>query len=134
MGESKSSWAVDFIITIFSYVKVCYKNCVPTNDLPPKPPDVNGSKKIPTEFSLAQNYPNPFNPTTTIKFSLPSDQFVTLTISNMLGQKVIDLVKEFKAVGEYEVQFNASKLPSSVNLYRLQIGKYSAIRKMLLTK
>ncbi len=102
------------------------------DEIPPSPP--NKVQVVPTEFSLTQNYPNPFNPSTTIKFSLPSDQFVTLNVYNMLGQEMINLVREIKLAGEYEVIFNAFKLPSGIYTYRLQAGSYVETKKMLLLK
>jgi len=75
---------------------------------------------IPTEFSLEQNYPNPFNPTTTIKYQIPELSFVTLKVYDVLGSEIITLVNEEITVGSYEVDFNATSLPSGIYFYRLQ--------------
>ena len=88
----------------------------------------------PTDYRLGQNYPNPFNPSTTIRYELPRAATVSLKIFNMLGQLVATLVDEHKAAGFYQVQWNASNVPSGVYFYRLQAGVYSATRKLLLTK
>ena len=92
-------------------------------------------------YSLSQNYPNPFNPSTTIKFSLPSSSYATLIIFNALGEEVEALLdKEFTA-GTYEVEWNATGLPSGVYFYQLKIYPanggaegYVETKKMILIK
>ncbi len=88
----------------------------------------------PKEFSLSQNFPNPFNPTTKIKYWISSDGNVTLTVYNMLGEKVAELVNKVINAGVYEVNFDASKLSSGVYYYRIKTGNYSTVKKMLLMK
>ena len=61
--------------------------------------------KLPGSFALKQNYPNPFNPSTTIKYSIPSSEFVTLKVYDVLGNEVATLVNEEKPAGSYEVVF-----------------------------
>ncbi|MCW8802995.1 MAG: hypothetical protein OQK57_01260, partial [Ignavibacteriaceae bacterium] len=63
-------------------------------------------------FNLSQNYPNPFNPTTKIKYQIPELSFVTIKVYDVLGSEITTLVNEEKPVGNYEVEFNASILPS----------------------
>ena len=88
----------------------------------------------PTEFSLAQNFPNPFNPSTTISFSIPNEELVSLKVFNSLGEEVADLVNETKPAGNYSVSFNASKLSSGVYFYQLKTGEYTAVKKMVLLR
>ncbi len=88
----------------------------------------------PTDFVLNQNYPNPFNPTTTISFSIPSSEFISLKVYDILGNEVATLVNEEKPAGEYDVTFDASTLTSGVYLYRLRAGNYTEIKKMILMK
>lgn len=95
---------------------------------------VDDIKALPTEFVLEQNYPNPFNPSTTIRFSLPEDNFVALKVYNLLGQEVATLVNENKIAGNYNINFNASNLSSGVYLYKLDAGKFSAVKKITLLK
>ena len=90
--------------------------------------------KVPTKFALSQNYPNPFNPTTMIKYSIPKSGFVTLKVFNVLGQELVKLVNREQRAGSYEVSFNAEKLSSGVYLYRLQSGKFSMEKKLVLLK
>jgi hypothetical protein len=74
----------------------------------------------PAEFSLNQNYPNPFNPSTTISFSLAVDSKVTMTVYNLLGQKVASLLNNNFAAGSHNVNFNASNLNSGMYLYKIE--------------
>ncbi|MBU0473797.1 MAG: T9SS type A sorting domain-containing protein [Bacteroidetes bacterium] len=98
------------------------------------------SSGIPTIYKLEQNYPNPFNPSTTIKYSIPrnteyySVNQVTLKVFNILGQEVAELVNEVKSAGNYEINFNASYLTSGVYFYKIQSGKYSSTKKMILLR
>lgn len=94
----------------------------------------NELSEIPLGYSLNQNYPNPFNPSTTISFTLPKQQYVKLSVYNILGQKVNTLFDEIKSSGIYKVSFNASNLPSGVYIYRLEGEGISLSRKMLLIK
>ncbi len=88
----------------------------------------------PNTFALEQNYPNPFNPTTNIKFALPKTADVTLTIYNMLGQKVNTLINEKMTSGFHIVPFDASNLSSGMYIYRIQAGSFTSTKKMLLIK
>lgn len=85
-------------------------------------------------FSLNQNYPNPFNPETTIKFEINKDARVLLTIYNVLGQKLFDLVNDHMIAGVHEVNFDGSNLPSGTYFYELRIGNNSTVRRMSLLK
>lgn len=96
--------------------------------------EVENEEKIPTEFSLYQNYPNPFNPSTTIKYSIPSSEFVTLKVFDVLGNEVAVLVDEFRPAGRYEATFDAGNLASGIYLYKLQAGDYIQTKKMILIR
>ncbi len=95
---------------------------------------VDENKEIPAEFNLFQNYPNPFNPTTSIKYSVPKNSLVKIQVFDILGREVAQLVNQEKQPGNYETKFNASNLTSGIYLYRLQVGSYSQIKKMILIK
>ncbi|MBN8546878.1 MAG: T9SS type A sorting domain-containing protein [Ignavibacteria bacterium] len=88
----------------------------------------------PSVFALEQNYPNPFNPSTVIKYSIPVDGFVNLTIYNTIGEKIKTIVSSVQKAGSYEVSFDASKLASGVYIYRLESGSFSSVKKMILNK
>ena len=89
---------------------------------------------IPKQFELFQNYPNPFNPSTKIEFAIQTDEFVNLTIYNVLGKTIAVIVNEQIRAGSYEVIFDASDLSSGMYFYKLTAGKYVNIKKMLLVK
>ncbi len=89
---------------------------------------------LPLEYSLEQNYPNPFNPTTTISYSIPSDNFVTIKLYDVLGNEVITLVNEQKQAGRYDMLFNASNIASGVYYYQINSGTFAQTRKLMLLK
>lgn len=89
---------------------------------------------LPKDFRLSQNYPNPFNPSTKIKYSIPKEEKVLLTVYNLLGQKISELVNETKPAGNYEVVFDGKNLSSGVYLYRLQCGNFINTKKIILLK
>ncbi|HOJ19839.1 MAG TPA: T9SS type A sorting domain-containing protein [Ignavibacteriaceae bacterium] len=89
---------------------------------------------IPKEYKLYQNYPNPFNPVTTIKYQLPANSKVTLTIYDILGKEVTKLVDKEQEAGKYEVEFNSGKLASGVYVYRIKAGEFMMSKKMILVK
>jgi len=85
-------------------------------------------------FSLEQNYPNPFNPSTTLRFTLPDAGVVNLSIYNLLGEKVEEVLNQEMTSGSYEVSFDASKLSSGVYLYTIRTANHTASKKMILMK
>lgn len=89
---------------------------------------------IPTEYSLSQNYPNPFNPTTSIRYSIPELSFVNIKIFDVLGSEIETLVNEEKSIGNYEVNFDASKLATGIYFYRIKAGQFVETKKMVLIK
>jgi len=85
-------------------------------------------------FSLKQNYPNPFNPSTVISYQLPVIGMVLLKVYDLLGREIATLVNEEKPAGEYEVEFNAARLPSGIYFYQLRTGNFSETKKMVLIR
>ncbi len=103
--------------------------------------------QLPSKFELHQNYPNPFNPTTTISFDLPVASMVTVKVYDILGQGIATLIDHAEMdMGEREIEFDGSRLPSGVYFYRLNAtgivssdGRFSGqaftdIKKMMLVK
>ncbi len=91
-------------------------------------------KSLVNEFALKKNYPNPFNPVTNIRYSIPQRSTVTLKVYDILGNEVATLVNEERPAGEYEIEFNASKLSSGIYFYRLIAGEFSETKKLVLMK
>ena len=89
---------------------------------------------VPQELELAQNYPNPFNPSTVIRYSVPEQAHIRLTVYDMLGRELIVLVNEQKGPGTYDVNWDATDFSSGMYLYRLEAGTNSMTRRMTLIK
>jgi len=87
-----------------------------------------------TLFTVNQNLPNPFNPTTTINFSIPADDHVTVEVFNVAGQKVDTLVNDFMGAGKHSVVWDASGLSAGVYFYTVKSGEFSKTIKMTLLK
>jgi hypothetical protein len=92
------------------------------------------SSIIPDKFNLYNNYPNPFNPSTVIKFDVAKNQLVKLTVYNMLGKEVSNLVNENLAPGSYSVNFDGANLASGMYFYRIETPGYSQTMRMILVK
>jgi len=88
----------------------------------------------PHEFALEQNYPNPFNPSTKIKYQIPNASLVKLLVYDVLGNEVATLIDKEMQAGSYEVDFDASNLPSGIYFYTLNSGEFAKTRKMMLLK
>lgn len=95
----------------------------------------------PRGYSLVQNYPNPFNPSTTIKYSVPEQSSIKISVYNQLGQQVAEVLRGVKDAGNYEQSFNASNLSSGVYFYKIEAASmqnpnntFISTKKMILMK
>lgn len=93
---------------------------------------VDGS--VPESFKLYQNYPNPFNPSTNIRFSIPAEGLVNLSVYDILGRKIADLLSENLQAGTYSVDFNANNLSGGIYLYIINFNGKRKVGKMMLIK
>jgi hypothetical protein len=91
-----------------------------------------GEDKLPSEYQLSQNYPNPFNPETTIDFRIDADSHVNITIFDINGNLVQELVNEWKASGSHQVKFSGHSIPSGIYFYKMATKGFTDIRKMTL--
>ena len=100
----------------------------------PQTTSIDSREMIIRKFSLNQNYPNPFNPATTIKYSLPAREYVTLIVYDCLGKEVQTLVSTYVDAGGHSVIFDASRFSSGLYFYKLQADDLIETRKMLVIK
>lgn len=94
---------------------------------------------IPDNFIVLQNYPNPFNPSTTIRYGLPNNGFVTIVVYNLFGQEIKTLLAQNKHAGYHTVSWDGrnemeQKVSSGIFFYKVDAGKYTVTRKMILIK
>jgi hypothetical protein len=93
-----------------------------------------GRFEQPKSFALEQNYPNPFNPVTSIRFWLEDVSDVSLRVYNLQGDVVAALASGTYGTGQHTVSFDGSNLASGVYIYKLEAGRRTLARKMLLMK
>jgi hypothetical protein len=98
--------------------------------------DTQVTKAIPnpSNLQLIQNFPNPFNPSTTIRYILPHNLNVTLSVCNVFGQVVSILAEGHQEAGIHEVKFDGSSLASGMYFCRLHAGKLVAVKKLVLVR
>jgi len=99
----------------------------------------NYNSEAPTNFSLRQNFPNPFNPSTKIRFEIPKQSQVKLSVFDITGRLIETLMDEPLGTGNYELQWNGQRFSSGVYFYRLIVssneGKtFTETKKMLMIK
>ena len=100
---------------------------------------LNREPVIPVTFTLHQNFPNPFNPITNLRYDLPEQAQVTLTIYDLMGREVIQLVNTTQEAGYRSVQWDATDsfgkpVSAGVYLYQIRAGEFVQTRKMILLK
>ena len=95
---------------------------------------VNDEPVLGKSFYLSHNYPNPFNPVTTIKFSIPNEEYVFLNIYNSIGQEVAQLISGELSAGVYTTEWNATGFSSGIYYYQIKAGNLMQTRKLVLLK
>lgn len=132
-GDSSNAWGrglfyLDAIVNHSISIKKngfcirCIKNLVQhTSD----------DQKLESLILLLQNYPNPFNPGTRIQYFIPTSQFVSLKVYDILGNEIATLVNERKDAGGYEVEFVPPDLVTGIYFYQLQAGNYNVTKKFV---
>lgn len=142
VGSSTTSY-VDYDYSVSGHIKLQYKvrakNGTVVSEFTPTKTIYGGLyKENPDEnsytFDLAQNYPNPFNPSTSIKYSLASSEFVRLKVYDSLGKEVIVMINQFQEAGNYSINFNGKDLSSGIYIYTIEAGKFTDTKKLLLIK
>ena len=99
----------------------------------------NSMNETPKTYNISQNYPNPFNPITTLQYELPEDSFVDVTVYDMLGNVISNLINTNQSSGYKSVQWNATNnqgepVSAGVYLYKIQAGDFVDTKKMILLK
>ena len=123
--------SVDYTGAFFTSMDSCQQICmVLYNDEDPL---------FPSSYNLYKNYPNPFNPITTLRYDIPKDSFVDITIYDMLGNVVNNLVNTYQSSGNKSIQWNATNnqgkpVSAGVYLYKIQAGDFVDTKKMILLK
>ncbi|MEJ2055167.1 MAG: T9SS type A sorting domain-containing protein [Calditrichaceae bacterium] len=93
----------------------------------------NGDQ-IPTRYKLSQNYPNPFNPETTIGYALPKASDVTISIYDVNGRHVTDILNSYKSAGYHTIKWNASGQSSGLYFYRITAENFTQVKRCILVK
>ena len=106
-----------------------YEIYVNSNPLSVAPPDL-----IPGHYSFSYNYPNPFNPATTVNFSIPNSEFVSIKVYDIHGAELTTLISKKLSSGEHSVEWDGTNYPSGIYIARISSGNYYQARKMLLVK
>jgi hypothetical protein len=96
--------------------------------------EVPVNMEIPREFNLSSAYPNPFNPVTTLSYSVPEDSNLRITVYDMLGREVTELVSGFQTAGNYQVSWNASNEASGAYLVTMATDTFKSTQKVMLVK
>ncbi|MBT4635234.1 MAG: T9SS type A sorting domain-containing protein, partial [Candidatus Marinimicrobia bacterium] len=97
------------------------------------------AEPIPEVYALRQNYPNPFNPVTTLRYDLPEEALVNITIYDMMGRVVKTMVNSQQNAGYKSIQWNATTdegkpVSAGLYLYTIQAGEFRQTKKMVLLK
>jgi hypothetical protein len=93
----------------------------------------------PVSYYLYNAYPNPFNPTTQIKYDLPEDALVSITIYDIMGRSIKSLVNSNQSAGYRSIQWNATNnlgepVSAGMYIYMIQAGEFRKVKKMVLLK
>tara|TARA_Y100001970_G_C13950280_1_gene707896 strand:- start:387 stop:848 length:462 start_codon:yes stop_codon:yes gene_type:complete len=132
ISNRKNIWYVGFgHLYAYRFIQSAYPNM----DL--ESSDVN--LQLPHNFLVYQNYPNPFNPITTLRYNLPHDKFVSITVHDLLGNVVKNLVNSVKSSGYNEALWDATNnqgqnVSGGVYLYSIETDEFKKTKKMLFLK
>ena len=94
----------------------------------------SNDKLQPVVYSISEAYPNPFNPVTSFSYSIPEDGMVNVSIYDVSGRQVAELVDGYQSAGSYPVLWDANELSSGVYIIKMLSGDHTAIQKIMLIK
>jgi hypothetical protein len=97
------------------------------------------NERIPVDYFLSQNHPNPFNPTTTIHFQIPKPEHVTITVYDILGHQVKELINDDYTPGDHQINWDGTNqlgqaVASGLYIYKINAGNFVQCKKMLMMK
>jgi hypothetical protein len=123
--------SVDYTDAFFNSMDDCIETCVLVS--------IGESNQLPTAFNLYNNYPNPFNPTTQIRYDLPEDARVSITIYDLMGRSIKSLVHSNQTAGYHSVRWDATSdmgegVSAGMYIYTIQAGEFRQTKKMVLLK
>ena len=131
-------WDIEYFYRISGYVGYWtdYSN---TTSITLESLDFDKDTAMPLEYKIYQNYPNPFNPVTTLRYNLPEDAMVNITIYDMMGRVVKTLINDQQTAGYWSLQWNATNdagqpVSAGLYLYTIQAGEFRQTKKMVLLK
>lgn len=114
---------------VFTWGAIVFKSVNDQQQISPQDQSI-----LPEEFALNQNYPNPFNPATTINYQIPENAHVVVSVYNLKGQLVANLVAAQQSVGYHQITWDASNQPSGIYVVRMKAANFTAIQKLTLSK
>ena len=94
----------------------------------------NDEHQLIRSYSLDPAYPNPFNPTTTIEFSIPKTEFVSVKVYNIAGHEITTLINDELSTGYHSIQWDGSHQPSGLYFVQIESGSFIQTEKMVLLK
>jgi hypothetical protein len=123
--------SVDYTDAFFNSMDDCIQSCVFISNF-----EIN---QLPIAFNLYNNFPNPFNPITTLRYDLQEDVLVNVTIYDMMGRIIKNLVSSQQTAGYKSIKWNAtndagSPVSAGIYIYMIQAGEFRQVRKMVLLK
>jgi hypothetical protein len=123
--------SVDYTDAFFNSMDDCIQSCIFVSNV-----EIN---QLPIAFNLYNNFPNPFNPVTSLRYELPEDALVNITIYDMIGRQVKILVNSSQTAGYMTIQWDATNdrnepVSAGIYLYTIQVGDYTQTKKMVLLR
>ncbi|MFC1581739.1 GDSL-type esterase/lipase family protein [Candidatus Neomarinimicrobiota bacterium] len=139
-GASKTVWdAGAYCGGGTSTASVETEEAYPIDTNPQDKNELSKTHMLPDTFGISQNYPNPFNPITTIRYQLPEESHVIISVYNIMGRQVVQLINATQAPGYKSVQWNSKdqfgqSVSAGMYIYHIQAGSYNKTMKMVLLK
>jgi hypothetical protein len=137
--DNDLEYNIEYFFRVSAYINGFWSNWSNVVSVTLESVGVEDENQIPTIFKIHQNHPNPFNPTTTLRYDLPDDGMVNITIYDMMGRVVRNLVNDHQSAGYKTIQWNGTNgfgepVAAGVYLYQIHAGNFQQTKKMILLK